>query len=420
MKKSLREKLSPYGLVIMMYMIFMVAAFMIDTPKEIAKGFVLIVKSRSILVTDYMEVGGIGATLLNAVIVGGASIGLLIRSKVKPNGSTFMALFLTTGFAFFGKNIFNMIPITFGVWLYAKKQGEPFLNYSLVALLSATISPIVSELSYLEIWKGPMNMIFGISVGILAGFLFPMVSAFTVRVHDGYVLYNLGFAGGLISTFLVSLLKIRGIDVETVTIWSSGNNLFLGCLFYFIFLMVIIYGLIKGNRKKVFHHLKIIMRHSGRLVADFYTQFGENAFINMGILGILGVTVVLLLGGDLNGPTLSGILTMAGFGCFGKHLRNVIPVMVGAFLGTIVNLGDVTSPGNILAILFCTGLAPIAGQFGVIWGIVAGFLHVNFTAHIGVVNQGMNLYNNGFGAGFVALLLVPVITGLRNHKGERK
>jgi hypothetical protein len=131
--------------------------------------------------------------------------------------------------------------------------------------------------------------------------------------------------------------------------------------------------------------------------------------------------VVLLLGGDLNGPTLSGILTMVGFACFGKHLRNVIPVMIGAFIGTLFNVGDVTSPVNMLAILFCTGLAPIAGQFGIVWGIVAGFLHVNFASHIGDINmnQGLNLYNNGFAAGFVALLLVPIITGLRRERGKK-
>lgn len=55
-------------------------------------------------------------------------------------------------------------------------------------------------------------------------------------------------------------------------------------------------------------------------------------------------------------------------------------------------------PGPLLAVLFCTGLAPIAGQFGVFWGMVAGFLHMTIVQNTSILHGGMNLYNNGFAA----------------------
>lgn len=55
--------------------------------------------------------------------------------------------------------------------------------------------------------------------------------------------------------------------------------------------------------------------------------------VNIGINGLIGIAYVLLVGGDLNGPTLGGIFTIMGFSAFGKHPRNIIPVMFGVWLG---------------------------------------------------------------------------------------
>ncbi|MDZ7543082.1 DUF1576 domain-containing protein, partial [Clostridium perfringens] len=137
--------------------------------------------------------------------------------------------------------------------------------------------------------------------------------------------------------------------------------------------------------------------------------FGETCYINMGMLGFLATFLVIILNGDLNGPTISGIFTIIGFGAFGKHIRNVTPIIIGALLGAIININPINSPSLILSILFSTALAPIAGKFGWKIGILAGFLHVNMVTNIGYLHGGLNLYNNGLAAGFVAMLLIPVI-----------
>ena len=57
-----------------------------------------------------------------------------------------------------------------------------------------------------------------------------------------------------------------------------------------------------------------------------------------------------------------------------------------------------------MAIIFVTGLAPIAGRFGVGAGIIAGFLHFLIVSQTLDFQGGFDLYNNGFAAGFVAAI----------------
>lgn len=419
MGEERRKPRHAYVIMLIVYAIFFIFAFLIDTPKEIAVGLWKIMTCRGVLLTDYMEVGGVGATLVNSAIVGGFSILTLMRLKVRPNGSTIMALWLSTGFAMFGKNIFNLLPLTFGVWLYSKVKKEPFVNFTLVTLLSATLSPVVSGIAFHPDLYRPFGIALGIAIGIAAGFIFPPVSAFTVRAHSGYDLYNMGFAGGLISTFIVSAFESVGVEMQPELEWSTGNQLPLSILLYIISAGLIMRGLFPHG-KFVKPDYDRMLRHSGRIVSDYLVMFGYSVYFNMGVLCAFSTTLTLLLGGDLNGPTLCGIFTITGFGAFGKHMRNVIPVICGAVICTYINRWDITAPSNILAILFSTGLAPIAGQFGVVWGIVAGFLHVNTIMHIGFLNSGLNLYNNGYAAGFVTMLLLPVIMAFQKDKARQK
>lgn len=60
-----------------------------------------------------------------------------------------------------------------------------------------------------------------------------------------------------------------------------------------------------------------------------------------------------------------------------------------------------------LACLFCTTLAPVSGYFGWPYGVLAGFLHASVVLYNGTPVAGMNLYNNGFSGGLVAVVLYP-------------
>ena len=135
--------------------------------------------------------------------------------------------------------------------------------------------------------------------------------------------------------------------------------------------------------------------------------------LNMGLTGAIGTAYVLLVGGDLNGPTIGAIFTIVGFSAFGKHPKNILPIMTGVFIASLAAQWSASDPSLVLAALFGTTLAPIAGRFGWHWGLVAGFLHASVAQTVGQVHGGLVLYNNGFAAGLVAAVLVPVILSLQ-------
>ena len=158
---------------------------------------------------------------------------------------------------------------------------------------------------------------------------------------------------------------------------------------------------------------------SGQSPTDFIAKAGFGAALaNMGICGLIGMAYVLAVGGPLNGPVIGAIFTIVGFAAFGKHPRNLIPIMAGVFLGTLWKPWDPAGSSLLLAALFGTTLAPIAGRFGWHWGIVAGVLHASAAQTVGPLHAGLNLYNNGFAAGIVATILVPVIIAVRKVRGE--
>ena len=69
-----------------------------------------------------------------------------------------------------------------------------------------------------------------------------------------------------------------------------------------------------------------------------------------------------------------------------------------------------------IAGLFGTTLAPFSGFFGWPFGVLAGLLHSSVVLHAGLPLEGMNLYNNGFSGGLVAIVLYPIITSLVRHR----
>lgn len=411
--KLLKNYYPPYIILSILYLFFIIFAFLLDSLSETFNGLKSIIFSSDILITDYMEVGGIGAALVNAALTSLLSLLLLVIIGVKPNGSTIMSLWLMTGFSFLGKNIFNIWPIIFGVYLFSRYQKEPFLNYILVALLGTSLSPVVSQISFFNSEYSVLSIILGILVGIAVGFVLPPIASHSIKAHNGYNLYNIGFASGLLATLLMSIMRGFGINLDSRLIWHSGSNKILFILLFICCIFLIAIGIIQGNNNKI--NFKNINKQTGRLISDFYILFKESTYINMGILGILATCYVILIGGDLNGATICGIFTIIGFGCFGKNIKNTIPIIIGATIAAIFNVNEVTSPSLLLSILFSTTLAPICGKFGWKYGILAGIIHVNIVANIGYLHGGLNLYNNGLAGGFVAMILIPLITTFKKE-----
>ncbi|MCL2634735.1 MAG: DUF1576 domain-containing protein [Oscillospiraceae bacterium] len=389
--------------------LFLVIAFVMDTPYNIMKNLVVINTSRSVLVSDYIAMAGLSATLVNSAVSVLIFIGLLVINKCQPNGKIIAALFLTMGFSMFGKNIVNTLPLCFGVWLFAKVHKAKFSNYIMQAMFAATVSPLVSEIAFSGEESRIYRVVLAYLVGIFVGFIFPELMEAAKRMHRGYCLYNSGIAGGFIATFAVGLIKFTGAEIQPENYWSTEYTFLLAVAAYAISIAAILFGVIKDGPRKAFGKFFRIIKEHDHDNKDYLLLHGRASYINIGIMCIITTSTMLLLGFPINGPILGGILTVAGFAVAGKHVKNTIPVLIGSIMAAQLNFFDLTTPANALSILFSTGLAPIACKFGWIWGILAGFLHVSVAIFIGELNGGLNLYNNGFAGGFVAITLVPLI-----------
>lgn len=120
---------------IMLYfaILTLVAAFFFNSPVEIYQALWRIIMSPSILLTDYMVVGNIGSAFFNSGLLMLITILITRRNKVVFSGPIVAAIFTIGGFAFFGKNIFNVSPIMVGVLVFAKLRREPFRTLILPA-----------------------------------------------------------------------------------------------------------------------------------------------------------------------------------------------------------------------------------------------------------------------------------------------
>lgn len=388
-------------------LLLLLSSFFVNSPKEIFDGMNTIFFSPSNLTTDYIEIGNLGAALFNSGMMTLLSIFLARRVGAMINGPLIAGIFIVSGFSFFGKNILNSIPITIGVYLYAKSIKLPFKNYILPALFGSCLGPLVSEIAFgmnLDLFKG---ILIGYLAGIFVGYIIPPLAQSFLNFHRGFSLYNVGFTAGIIGMFITATFKMFNVNIETVSYISSGHDLELSIVLYIIFIIMICIGIVKSGN--IIREYKELLKNTGQLVADFFDLYGYGiTLFNMGVMGIIFTTYILLIGGELSGPVVGGILTVVGFSSFGKHPRNTIPILVGARLAVLLNIYDENSASSLMIMLFGTNLAPICGKYGFIAGAVAGFVHVAVVSNLAYLHGGLNLYNNGFAGGFVAATLVPL------------
>lgn len=393
--------------------------FLCDSPINILKGLIQIIQSRDILVTDYFELVGYGPAIFNAALVYTITIIAIEIERIPYTGLIAASLFINVGFALWGKNCINILPIILGTYIYAHLQGSNFGRYIYTGLFATCLAPFVTEIFYIVPFNTFISFIAAGIFGIMIGFLIPPISAHTTAAHMGYSLFNGGLAGGLLAFVITCIFHTLGIDTNTVFVWAEGTNIIVIAVLVLYFIFTFMFGLWleHGN----IHLFNRITRHPGRAVADFVLMDGPGAtLMNMGFMGLLTLGYVLLVKGDLSGPVVGCILTAFGFSAFGVHPKNYLPVLVGVFLSTFITQYSPNDPSILIASLFVVGLAPIAGQFGVIPGIIAGLLHSFVVVCTAPMCGGFNLYNNGFSMGLVAMLLIPTIESfMRNFKLKR-
>lgn len=399
---------------IQMFPIFIIAlANTMDSPQNIFDGFRKMIFSSDILITDYVELAGLSATLINASLLFMAISFLAYRLQIKLNGMLIAAIFMTVGFSFFGKNIFNVIPLYLGGYIYSKIQKVDFKNIFVIIIFSSALAPVVSEIAFglsLPLYYSiPASILFG----AFCGFIITPLSANTIAIHDGFNLYNVGFSAGLIALVINSIFKTLGINLKPSQILSTEHSLFFFVMLCLLFTLFIVVGftLSKLSFKETLKKYTRIFHYSGKLITDFTQLEGYGiTYINMGIMGFIALLFVCLTGGldSLNGPIVGAIFSIFGFSAFGNHPKNSIPIFVGVYLCSLLHLWDANSTTYIVAGLFATALAPIAGRYGIIAGLFVSFLHLAVVTNLHTVHGGLNLYSNGFSCGLIASIVYPI------------
>jgi len=371
------------------------------------------------LIADFTLIGGTGAALINSALVGAIGLILIKISRVRLSGPTIAAVFTLIGFGFFGKTPLNITPIILGVFLSARLVGKKYNEYILISLFGTALGPLVTFVVAELGFSGLQAYLIGTSAGITAGFILPPVATAMLRLHQGYNLYNMGLTCGFIGLFAAGLFVAGGNALPLDILWNTEPSPVLSALIPTISTLFILWGIVMSPRKFFADFLRV-QKLTGRLPQDFMSMVSpEGSLVNIGLLGLASWTYVLIVGAPFNGPVLAGIFTICGFGAFGKHVRNSWPVVAGVVISCLVFGKDLASPGPILATLFVTTLAPIAGEFGVGAGLVAGFLHLVMVERSASWHGGFDLYNNGFAGGLTATLVIAVIEWYRSNKPDK-
>ena len=427
-KSKLQEKNTRQSYLFMLsYSLFLIIIGLFSGPLPLLlDGTLHIITSPSHLLTDYIELGSLSSAFLNSGILTLVSVLLTRKNNIPITGPLIAALFTVSGCSFFGKNLYNSIPIIIGGYLYSRIVKKPFSSVIVVSLFGSALSPIISYVTFGLSLPLAISIPLSYAIGILLGVVLPPLASHVLLFHQGFSLYNVGFTSGLLAMLFTSTLKMfdKQVEVQNLVSTSFHNQLL-------VFLLVLFSCMLGAGftlNHFSFHGLRDISRSSGKLITDFVSlaRFGPT-LMNMALMGFLLTGYTLLSQGNLNGPIIGAILSAVGFSAFGNHPLNSLPLLVGVFVSAqFSSTFQIDQTVVIMAGIFGTGLAPIAGFYGPIYGLIAGFFHLSLVTNVSFLHGGLNLYNNGFSTGFVAAVMVPLLDNIlqirkeKIHAGKRK
>ena len=380
-----------------------------SNPLSSINGVLTIYKSNAALITDLIGVGGLGGAFLNAGTTMLFAVMVMKFADIDFNGASIGCAFIVCGYAFFGKNLVTAIPIVLGSYICSRVKKVPFKTYSNMSLFTTCLGPFVTYIATNTIIEFSfIRIILAIFIGVFFGFVVPLVGSLTAKFHNGMLIFNIGLASGIVSTVVTGILKNFGYEFNSVLVWTFEYKKNILIFIIFLLFIYLITGIYLGGLK----NYKNIFKHTGQTSgdADYVELEGfATALINMSLNGFITIIYLLIINADINGVTLSGIVTICGFGAYGMNPFNIIWAWVGIVFISFVSVWNINDPAIILAAMYCTCICSIAGKYGPIWGIIAGILHVS-VAKYAAFNYGyLNLYNNGYSAGVVCIVLLPVI-----------
>ena len=182
-----------------------------------------------------------------------------------------------------------------------------------------------------------------------------------LNLHQGYSLYNVGFACGFVGLFIASILNALDLMHPMAILWNDHTP----CI-----------DARRTCNEPLLHHHRLHSRKTwevlsgflgvqgqiGRLPSDYYESESSRTLLNIAVLGLI-YCYVLGIGAPMNGRFLEDCSRSWGSADSGKREEHH-PDRPGGVSTTLLLGNSPSSPSPILAALFSTTLAPLAGQFG--------------------------------------------------------
>ena len=416
---------------------FVIAAFFMPDCSTMLSGLWKIMTNTCKISTNYFALGGYAATFLNMGLVGLLCTLLVCLPGAKPNNVTTLGVLLTIGSGSWGMNLLNMIPTILGVMLYALVKKEKLGAVSNAMLYSTGIAPLISDLLFRYpgveyVGFNALGLGLGIFIGLVIGFFLPAGLAHSPKVHKGFDLYSAALPIGMPAFLLnATLYKTMGLDVNALkaagdmaVASASTVNIFCCVVFGLCILVAFLLGCTPKDYWKLLT--------DPALVTNFSGTYGNATFLmNVGVYGLFILGYYNLIGASFNGVTFGVIFCMLACCNSGSHPGNVWPIMLGYVVastvcGWIAPLvgGNFTLAVNAQAIVvglcYANGLSPIADKYGWGFGMLAAGLHYLLVTSVPNLHGGFCLYNGGFTAALICMVMVPELERFFKTKEEKK
>jgi len=413
---------------------FVIAAFLMPDRANAFTGLWQIMSQPGKITTNYFHLGGYAATFLNMGLVGFICLGLFLVLKGNANNVSSLAFLLTVGFSSWGITVLNVWFSFAGVVLYYIVKKEKLSGAANAMMFSTGIAPLITDL----LVRYPNAEVVGFNIaglmvavlaGLFIGFMLPAGLGHAPSVHKGFDIYSAAVPVCFLAFFLnATLYKTIGIDLPSVsTDMTVANQAIINLFCLLVFGACVVLALAMGCKPS--QYLKLLK--SPDHVGNVSGTLGKEVYLmNVGVFGLFILAYYNLIGASFNSVTFGIIFCMLCTANSGSHPGNVWPIMLGYVVGSfgfgwLSGLAGGTYAMSInaqaiaIGLCFANGLSPICSKYGWFYGMVSAVMHFLLVTSVPNMHGGFCLYNGGFTAAVICVLLVPVLEKFVKTKAEK-
>ena len=401
---------------------FLVAAVCMPDRSAMFSGFWQILSQPCKVSTSFFDLGGYAATFLNMGLVALIMAALFHVTKTNVNNVSTLAFLLTLGFCSWGIHVINMWFTMLGVVIANLIKKEKFYANVNAMLFTTGVAPVISDLlvrypNAEAVGFNVLGIVLAVAVGVIVGIIVSAGLAHSPNVHKGFNLYSAALPVGM-AMFLINgmLYKVMGVALPEAPKLVAESAVIANIFCSVLFGLCVVFGLILGGAKG--YGKLLCNRHQVNNVSG--TQGNAVFLMNVGVFGLFILGYYNAIGATFNGVTFGLIFCMLCTCNSGSRPTNVWPIMLGYVVAAFATkwisplLGGnfslaINAQAIVVGLCYANGLSPICDKYGWHYGFVAAMIHYCLVTLVPGLHGGFCLYNGGFTAIFVCIILVPVL-----------